>query len=377
MIYASRQQSYLKKYQYLILINLLFSLTAYSQLIFQDSVAIHGANIIDKGDIENAKHCTVMVNNEVQSYTPYQVKEYKFNNDNLYKSFRINIDGKFTNYFLERIVEGEQNLYYLALSNKIKKFYITENDSLGLIELPESGFRNTLAKYFTNCSTAMSNIVFLKSEKNMLTRFFRNYQTCKKKPLFRTRYGFDVSGIMTELLKVQATKFTNADYKMNMNFGVGFFADIPIELSDFSFHPKIQYRQINMASTYQNVTLTNDVVINYSALSVPLLVRYTYLKQNLSPYLQAGFIYNRAIKNVGTLYEYNQDRKNSILTDITHAQVLNDDMGGFSVGCGLIFNYESHYCVFAEFNYNYAYNLGRTYSYVNFKELSLSIGVQF
>ncbi len=366
----------MNRYLYLVFFFTLLQISTYGQIVVKDTISLFGVNIIDKGDVENAKYCTTKIKEDIFRDSPYEVIEYQFANGKFYKAFNVEVAGKSVRYFLEKLVEGKLNLYCLVLDKNIRKYYLTEADSLGVIEIPENKYKLVLSNYFEDCPVALENIRYLNYERYSLIKFFRNYNTCQNIPLFRTRFGLEISGLSTKLFRTQLTKFTYPDFYKPVGLGTGIFVDIPISSTCFSLHPEIMYRQINVVGYYLNVDIPNDVVINYSALTFPLLIRYTYVQPRLSPYIQSGFIYNLALKNEGTLYDYNKVSDNIIQTEITHAHILQNHTGGIYLGGGIIFNYGAHYSGLIELNYNQAYNLSLMHSYMYIGDFSIKIGLE-
>ena len=367
----------MKKQIVTLLLIQLISVCGYSQLIVKDTTTIFGTIIFDNGEMKNARQCSTLTDGKDLNYTPDEVSLYKIG-DKTYKSFRIDVDGKPANYFLEQLIEGRINLYYVALSKGIRRFYVSENESSGITELHEADYRKMLEKYFADCPTALRNIPYVKFERYALQKFFRNYIICRETPLFRTRFGVEAGGVLTHFTSSKELKRPFPDNNIYFRTVFGCFADIPVGSYNFSFHPKVLYRQLNVNGGYVNdYQLTNDVVVNYTALSIPLLARYSFISDKFSPYVQAGPVYQRALRNEGTVYDYTPEANNTILTDITNAPLMPDNMFGFNIGCGLIFGYKSGYSFFTELNYTPLYSPDRLNTHLDIQDISLVIGLQF
>jgi len=152
--------------------------------------------------------------------------------------------------------------------------------------------------------------------------------------------------------------------------------DIPIRVSNFSLHSEIYYRRYGTSQSFDKAGLSYDLVINSSTICFPLLVRYSLLSKKISPYFQAGPIYSRTIKNEGTLFQYNTVKNNTYIS-IIDSPILQENMGGFSIGSGMILQLGSKYACFGDISYNKFYNFEKVNRLLNLSEITLRIGLIF
>jgi len=383
----------MKKYLYLVLIIGLLPKISNGQIIAQniaqkdehstyystDSTTIAGIVLVEGNDIENSRFCQIKEGDKVIIYTPYEVKEYRFKNGQTYKSFPIKINDTISRYFLEKLVEGKTSLYYLRTKDGIRKYYLIEGESTNLLELPQlkEEYRALLDSVVNECPQAVSNIPFIKIQKYNLIRFVQDYNNCANRPFPRFKYGFSIGISATQISAVNKKSiYSIPNYNKDWTISIGVFIDIPIKVSNFSLHPEIYYRQFGISQTFDDANSSYDLVINNSSICFPFLVRYSLLSKKVSPYFQAGPIYSRAIKNEGALFEYNSVKNNTYI-NVIDSPILQENMGGFSIGGGMIWQYASKYAWFGDLSYSKFYNLEKTNRLLNLSEITFKIGLIF
>lgn len=123
-----------KKLHFLILITIILYSSAEAQkdirpgfVVLNSGDTIRG--FIDyRGDLNNASKCTFYRETEAESevYLPGGIASYRFENGRFYISRIVNIDNKPSNVFLEYLINGITNLYYLR--DDRGDFYFVERD---------------------------------------------------------------------------------------------------------------------------------------------------------------------------------------------------------------------------------------------------------
>lgn len=371
----------MKKGLFCTLIFNLFSIFTFGQSDFYstDSTILSGIQLLDGGEIDNARFCQVKQSENILKYSPYEIKEFGFSDGRIYRSFQVENNDTISRYFLERLFEGKVNLYYLKVKRGICKYYVMKGDSSQLFELLSSNdnYSLILESIMADCPQAIRNIQYLKLNKLSLIRLIKDYNVCVKRPFPRLRSGFMLGFNAIQLFaENKNSMYSVPNYKIKWSISAGVFMDVPIQYSNFSFHPELNFKQNNISLAFENDNTSNDLVINYSSINFPLLLKYTLLRNRLSPFFQVGPVYSKAIKNMSTLYRY-QEINNNIFIDIIDTPVMQDDMGGFLVGGGIISKYGSKYSWFGEINYGGLYNLRPGKKILGLRECSLRIGFIF
>jgi hypothetical protein len=344
-----------------------------------DSIKTHGIKLIDGGDYANSRVCQVKRGDEIVNYFPDEISEYGFKNGRIYVSFPVLSDGKITRYFFKRLVDGKINFYYLGAERGIGNFFILEEGNTFLTELPKKNteFADLLKNVTSDCRSVAGNIPFVRYNEYSLSRFVKYYNSCDMRPLPRLKYGF-LSGINAMKFSAieKASIFSAPEYKNVWNLSVGAFVDIPVLSSNFSLHPEMWYSEDCISVAFDYLETGNDLVINYSSISFPFLVRYSFLNTNISPYFQGGPVYSRALKNESTLYGY-ESIGNSIYIDVINSEVMQNNLFGFSLGSGIISKYGSKYSWLSEIRYTNYYNLESESKILNLSKITFAVGLIF
>jgi hypothetical protein len=357
-----------------------------------------GLVIIDQGKIKNSLSCKVDNGNKFTEYSPDEILEYRINEKQVYRSFPITGYNFEKRYFLERIIQSKVDIYILVQKGGVERYFLTEHNSFSLIEIPheKEGYAALLGKYIKDCDKAVDMFEKLKINRNNLLRIFHRYEKCFKvdkvssivsedkkiivKPSPKIKYGLSLGGtesIISPVLLVDVVYPSKDDKIFSRSLSFGTSADIPILKGNFSLHPEIIFKKTGVSESYSSSTEDYNMVINYSSISLPVLLRYTILRKRISPYFEAGTLYSRAIKNKSQIYTYTYSGNNVyISSDNTH--LLSSNLIGIKAGIGVISGYGSRYswfadvcgCLFPTLNL-------RDQNHVNLSDISFGIGFLF
>lgn len=367
----------MKKYLLFLLISV-FATSLYAQRGYYtiDSTTYSGVKLIDGGKM-NFKLFQVRKTAEKIQYSPEQVFSYGFNDRRFYKAFSIDVNGKQERYFLQLLVPGRVNLYYAVIEGE-NKYFITDNIRQNPIEVPQllKNNRMFVDSYLADCPQSIKNIPYVRTRRNDLMRFIKDYNNCTDRPFLRTRYGFDLGATSYSLTALDYNWIYPIPSNMNFTgFSFGAFADIPISAINLSFHPELNFEHFSTTKAFFHVR-DYDLVLNSSAVSIPFYLRYTVLKKNLSPFFQIGPVYSRSIHKNSTLYQYDT-HGNEIFINVIDSRVLQDNRTGYSFGTGVISNYGSKYSWFAEADYSKMHNIKSNTNLYNRYEITVKIGILF
>ena len=159
------------------------------------------------------------------------------------------------------------------------------------------------------------------------------------------------------------------------SYAIGAFADIPFSSINLSLHPELSFEHFSSSKAF-NQEDDYDLVLNSSSVTLPVYLRYTVMKNLLSPFFQLGPVYSRSLRNNRTLYQYDTVG-NDLFISLIDSQVLQDNMAGFSFGTGAVLNYGSRYSWFAEANFSKIHNLKKNTNLYNRYEFAFKIGILF
>lgn len=335
---------------------------------------LSGERLFNGRNYMNARFCRVEKDGKITSYTPYEVSEYGFLKGASFKSFTVSINNDTTRYFLERLASGKINLYSLRLKD-LTKFYITDRNDSALIEISSSkaGYISLFENITTDCPQSVSKIPFVKFKRNSLKRYILDYNNCADNPFPRFRYGVSIGLTSTKLSAVDSkSAYSIPDYGNELSLAIGAFLDVPLYTSNFSFHPELYFKRISTSKSFMDNSLSYDLVNNYTSVSLPLFLRYSKLTKKIIPFIQAGPVYTRAIRNNSALFEY-ESANNNIYINITNSPILQMNMGGLAIGGGVILKNR----LFSEIRYSKLYNLQHENKLLNYSEIFLGIGYFF
>lgn len=233
-------------------------------------------------------------------------------------------------------------------------------------------------QYVQNCPQAIKNTEYLKLKRNLLTRFLLDYHNCSASPLPRLRYGLTFGPA--------ADKFVSAEnggilalpiYKYDLELLGGVFIDVPIGSGNFSLHPGIYLKRSGNSVAFNESEISYDLTTSYSSFTLPILLKYTFLSPNYSPFLTIGPAFSRVVKKEISLYEYKLI-KNEIHINFKDMPALANNHGGISIGGGMIFKYGSKHSVFGEIRLSKFYSIfPQPTDVLNVNEALLTFGMLF
>ena len=377
----------MKQFSILVIV-LIFTIPGFGQRGYysKDSTTSAGIELINLG-ITNSYFCSVKKGDDIIKYTPFEVSEYGFYQGQVYKAFDIVIDEKKERYFFEQIVNGNINLYNLRLKGRINKYYVLPADSSNLQELTlnKGKVQDLIYTFVDDCPQAAQNLRYLKPNKHSLKRYLNYLNSCSSYPYPKVHYGFKIGIAVTQFYPIDKSSnsafdkisiYAIPDYNSDISFTVSTFIDIPLLSSNISFIPEIYFKENHYLRSFSNSHESFDLIMNYSSLSFPLLFKYSFLRDGNIPFILFGPIYSRVIKNESTLYKY-EIIDNDIFIEINDSPIIQKNMGGFSIGSGIILDSEKRYKWFGEVRYNYMFNLLSIERNFNLGEFSINTGILF
>ena len=335
------------------------TLISYGQrgYFIKDSVRSVGVIVLDGGAVKNAMRCQIKDKNQVMTFSPDEVKEYGFQNGNVYVSKTIRIDEKEKKVFLERFSEGKLNFYFFR-DRHGRRFFI-EKDSGNLVEVlrknaDNQNFRYFLRQYTEDCKNTSDALKVAAFNKLSLTKFAELYNGCSTKPLPFIRLGLIAGLQITQLQKSQVNGdlLTTPEYPKEYSFNLGVFADIPIMLTYWSFHPELYFQTINCSSTFSIKNTEYTTTINATSLNFPFLIRYTLPTNTIRPYANIGglFLYN--IQNDNETDSKTRNPDGSVTQKVSTTIVYSTQQIGYAIGCGVQFSLDYRKAIFIELRYN-------------------------
>ncbi|GAB3296590.1 porin family protein [Hymenobacter tenuis] len=218
--------------------------------------------------------------------------------------------------FVTPLIKGPVSLYSGENAKGEKRFFLQPKDSAYVVEVVPTNARLTYLRVLPGCPTldfAYSQIEgrYLYNY-NGLSRLVRDYNACRY-PQQTSQLIPEPGGLQTHFgvkAGVHGTRFNFPEarsrdlYTTPLSYQTGVFMNVSNK-SRFSLQLEAMYMAIrgeygpfNVYNGNAYYTTTRSLVIKYSQLQVPLLVRYTLGSGSFRPYL-----------NTGPLYTYNFNRK--------------------------------------------------------------------
>lgn len=340
--------------------------------IVTDSSLTSGIKLIGGTSIDNHQFIRLKNENEEIKYYPEQLLEYGLRNGTVYKSKSISVSGQKKQVFLERLEYGKINLYYYTEEGL--NTYFLERDSTVFIEIKkDDDFRKTIAEQTSDFDWKASQSQFVKYNRMSLSKFVSLYNNNLNKPFPFPRFGILAgfnstsltipSNIPTELL--EGISFTPSS-----TITLGVFADLPIDLSDFSVNLGVNFLKSGFSANSRSPQSDVDVVINYTSLSFPFLIRYTLPRLGWRPFINAGGLYSYHFRNEGIIYESLTDQNVVTISDMQRETLIADSMLGYSFGLGLQRNLDYRKIAALEFRFNQLYGNENTLTMSHFEILT-------
>ncbi|MBN2349877.1 MAG: outer membrane beta-barrel protein [Bacteroidales bacterium] len=369
----------------LILFLNIFSFSLFGQRAYYitESTTQMGVNLEDGGDRTNSKFCQVKNGEIIKRYTPNEVVEYGFKDGRVYVSKQIQIGESLQRVFMERLLTGENTLYYYK-GKKIRRFYI-EKDSVSLIEISKkssdnsSSFHEKLAEITSDCEYYKEISGNAGYTKYSIAKFISGYNSCEKIPFPYTKYGFFVGLIHTRLIASRNNSneiFESVNFNADQSIYFGAFFDAPIKASDFSTYLGLGFYHsiFSWKSDFFNSLV--DVSTSLSTIEVPVLLRYTVPHIKIRPYVNIGLNYALNIVNDNTITQmYLAEDQVQKITD--KYNLASDQQIGYAYGAGIQYQLDYKKSVFFEIRVNREFSIPFSKGMLSRKGAEFMGGISF
>lgn len=359
-----------------------FKLFSQNSYYITDSLTNMGVYIENNGSKLNAQFCCVGDKWEVIRYTPYEVKEYRFNGGPVYVAKDIQLKDSVKRVFLERVVEGKTALYYYRGKNT--QLFFIEKDSTLFIQLPKEkkstkSFRDYLLELTADCPEVADAAKLVDYNKADLKEFMNRYQACNPAPFPFIKYGL-VAGY--EIAKLQAVGDNSENLKLiDFNYKgsatIGAFIDYPLPVRNTSLY--VEAYCSKHSYSYNKRTDHQDLfyLANISSLKVPVCIKYTFPSRKIRPFF-----------NAGAIFAYNFDVDSKLLISSIVNQVIYTDMDrlespiiskgqcGFTAGGGVEYKLNYRNSLFFQLCYSNLYGASSNNT-LNTSSIQFSTGINF
>lgn len=325
-----------------------------------DSLGSYGVKIIDNGSVKNAIQCEVEENKKSRIFTPYEVKEYKIGDGQVYVSKDIQIGDSIRRVFLLRLINDKTTLY--VYNGKNVKLFFIEKKGTSLTEISKYNennkridFRSNLANITDDCVNIKDAIKLVNYTDLSLSKLIKYYNNCRATPFPFVKYGFILGYGLQDLEAVgpgttEIGSFVNNKYKGSILPGV--FIDSPISMTDFSFHADVYFSKYGYSFTKITETGSIDFVANKTSIQIPVLLRYTLPLMVIRPFVNGGLNCTYNLRNSTVVYNTLISPDYIELQSVNRNSVIPKYQIGITAGAGIEYKLNYNHSVFIELRYN-------------------------
>ncbi|ALD20268.1 outer membrane beta-barrel protein [Hymenobacter sp. DG25A] len=328
------------KKQVLFLLLLISSRAAVAQSDFRPGYVLPLSGDTLRGEVDyrseerNARLCRFRVNSEVTEYKPEQLRGYGFAAEKQYQTRQLSGLPP-VKAFLRAIVLGKVSLFQLTTADGKQALYASKEDNVlqALVQRDTTVsrynqatsqnsnvveraylFRNVLWSMMADCPSIQTTLPRIELKESQLIKAVHAYNVCAGSSQYiespqKTVIKYSILGgarTSTVYYAPRVDKAERMESQMMPTFGVG------LALAPRSFNPKLtlhfqgfyvqqlfEKQFINNATDgiYAGEPTQREVHIKISSVRVPAILRYTFAKGFIRPYMQGGAMFS---VNVGS-----------------------------------------------------------------------------
>lgn len=336
----------MRKRYLLTMVFIIVSSSLFSQSDFRAGFLIKNSGdtlygLIDyRSDKYNSNKCRFKLNNKssIEIYTPYDILEYRFDNDKYYISKEILIGIVWEKVFMEYLLNGTVDLYYLKSKNGDQ--YFIGNYEKGLLEVrnhvveytDENGnkeekltgrHKGLLIYFFDDCKELVPDIQIAEVNHKSLKGIAKKYHelTCEDgstcidydKEVQFIEVGFNMhAGLSIDNLILESYYWDGFELEPMLGFVGGLSADIrwPRLNKNIAFQLGLELNKSSFdVSKFETGKNTWDTNINgyfdYLNLGTKLGLKYSYPAINMRPSIKIGISINKTLNYNSSIIEQN------------------------------------------------------------------------
>lgn len=267
-----------------------------------------------RGAVRNSRFCSFKENDNAETIRlePKEIQAYRFTNDKYYVSKEIEVEGEKKQIFLEMLVNGITNLYFLRYDEKDMYFlekadgtiYTLVKDILteyekgkGMVSRETYKYVGQLKIAFADCWDILPMIKNVTLSHQSLIEMTKKYHDCvcneerciiyeKKLPALKVQIAPVVGMGMTTLKFHEGffSKFEN-DNSISPVFGILSTFTLPRTNYKLSFEVEALFKEENLHVSFNNYY---EVFINTRRIQPSLGIKYNFPKGKLRPTLSGG-----------------------------------------------------------------------------------------
>ncbi|HEY0741689.1 MAG TPA: outer membrane beta-barrel protein [Chryseosolibacter sp.] len=361
----------MKKLLTLIFLFLSIWLTAAGQAGFRDGYVITLTNDSIKTQVEiGASHanytvCTTKQNDVIKGYRPSEIKAYGVYGGRSFQS------GILDDVFVEVLISGELAVYKYNSSFHIKKadrifspeekeIEATRTDAAGNViasgTVIDTRWKGQLASLINDCKISENTLRNIQLTERKLVALALEYNACRgetsvvhksSEPWTRVALGLNVGITNTTLTPVSGASyeyeyFPDSYNSWNPTFGAFLSLSAPKIDGRLAFHIGANVTGASFNSyvvrnnPYDNVT-EYTTRIRMTVLSFPISMHYEFTNGKFSPFVEAGFSYDRILSGHSDVTALVR-RQAGIEREYRDALTFRKSQFGLGVGAGIVMN---------------------------------------
>ncbi|MCT4622937.1 MAG: PorT family protein [Schleiferiaceae bacterium] len=360
-----------------------FGIQAQSGYYTTGKYLIDGVKIFNKGQL-NHEGFTVLEYGQQKVYTPENAIEYGLNKKKVYKAKWVYINGVEKRYFFRELIKGKYTLSLLHLKEDEKRFYLHDSSSNRTVEIPKDrkAIKDFMTAQMKKEKIVHPKMTFTRYGKSNLKRYVNQLNQGNKRVFPRPTIGIHLGLAATTYSPANEYlgEFSAVPFQTEWAGTIGIMANLPINASPVSIHTGLYFKNISQSYRYKynykfrGSPVDTDLLIDQSAINIPLLFRYSIYTKTLSPFVQVGPLYSYNFKNKTTQYIYEYPIE-GIYTEVANRDFIADHMAGFSMGIGTLLNYGKTLVWSAEVRYSMLNDLGSNEQHLRQSEVSIILGL--
>lgn len=368
---------------------------------------IHG--LIDyRGDLRNSKICVYKsdINAQARSFEPGEIHAYRFGEGKFYISKGINSEQGLTQVFLEYLVNGLADLYYIRDEKGDHYFLETEDGKMMELKNEESVLEEDGVKYvwksnehiavlkstFSDCMEIQPRLDHAQLTHKSLINLTSSYHdyVCDdglcivyQKPVPAVKFnlgpvlGFGSSGL--DFVRYEGYEDLIFERSLDPYLGIQFTFNSPRISEKINVLLLAEWTKIYYYSYAENTISTNtfhqDYHVKQNSIRSMIGLQYVFLPGKVSPTLALGALFDLRVKNE---FRRIQEAESPVMVHtsehINEALMKNDTMGAFfQIGVNINVGKRQ----FASCNLRYHYTSETFGTKIVYNALSLNVGYFF
>ena len=358
-----------------------------------------------KSNYQNSRQCEFKrnIDQEPDTYLPFDIKSYRIENSKFYVSKEVTLNDSTEKVFLEYLVDGIVNLYYLKVLDD--EYYFIEKDS-SMYQLSNSEIEyinKNGEKYVGDSKKYMGTLIYLFRDSPQTSKDVRSTSFDYRSLINITKEYHN--SVCKDYQCIDFTRSTKSTIYLEPNVGMissrmglktsehHAFNTNPVFGVNLRFTPMrahylwnvsvgLSYSMNDFNGDFDNTLYFSGTEIfrihaAYSVVRIPVMIEYSFPGKKLQPFLTLGFN-NLLIVNPDCSIIVNSSNFHNIGQEI--APDFRKYQFGIFAGVGIRFKINDKSYIYFKGNYEYSkpvLNTNYVFDYSNTNSLMLSLGYGF